>query len=136
MALNMPEARLPINRIRQQTDECLPCCIAMVLELPLQTVMSWFAGREYDKLSVVEQVLAEHGYDMEEFDEPGQAGDMRRIVCLANANGEGHVVVMDEDNFTVADPGSNATNLIEMQILGYSARKAGLTFVIRSRGDA
>jgi ABC-type bacteriocin/lantibiotic exporter with double-glycine peptidase domain len=126
---------MPITRIQQQTDECLPCCIAMVLNLSRETVVSWFEGREYDKMAVVEQVLAEKGYEVEKFDAPGKAGDLRRIVCLANQKGEGHVVVMDEDNLTIVDPGSKATNLFEMQVLGYSTRGAGGTFVIRAKNQ-
>jgi hypothetical protein len=126
---------MSIARIRQQSDECLPCCVAMVLNLPRETVMLWFEGREYDRMEVVEQVLAENGYEMEKFDSPGKAGDLRRIVCLGNQKGEGHVVVMDEDNLTIADPGSNATNLFELQALGYSTRGAGGTFVIRPRSS-
>jgi hypothetical protein len=89
---------MPVVRISQVTNtDCLPCCIAMVLDQTLEVVLSWFEGRESDDARVMVDVLSTRGYVVEVVDSPGVAGGMRRILGLVNKNGEGHAVVMDDD---------------------------------------
>jgi hypothetical protein len=101
---------MPVVRIPQLTDnDCLPCCIAMVLNETRDTVLSWFEGRNYQEIPTMFEVLASKGYRVEEFDTVGKAGAARRIVSLVkNGQDEGHAVVMDEEHFII-DPRSKAT---------------------------
>ena len=104
---------MPIVRIRQQTDsDCLPCCIAMVLDESRETVLSWFENRDYQDVRVAFAVLDAKGYAVEEFPEPGYAGGTRRILTLVkDGEAEGHAVVMDDDE-SIVDPKSTATRKV------------------------
>jgi hypothetical protein len=109
---------MAIARIRQQTDtDCLVCCIAMVLDQSRETVLSWLEGRDDGDVPTMVEVLAAKGYIVEEVDAIGKAGGVRRIVGMVNAKGEGHAVVVDEDNMSVVDPASVATT--QKTILDY-----------------
>jgi hypothetical protein len=103
---------MPVVRVPQQTgNDCLPCCVAMILDQSLEVVLSWFEKRDYREVPVMLEVLDTKGYNVEEFDTVGEAGAVRRTVCLVDKAGkleEGHAVVMDEDH-SVIDPRSTPT---------------------------
>jgi len=121
---------MPIVRIRQQTDsDCLPCCIAMVLDETRETVLSWFEGREHNDVRVMCEVLNAKGYNVEEYESPGEAGGVRRIVALGNGKGEGHAVAMDEDE-SIVDPRSNATRKTYMLDHTHTGYRPERVFVI------
>jgi len=127
---------MPIIRIPQQTDnDCLPCCIAMVLGQSREEVLSWFESREHNDIRIVIEVLDMKGFMVEEFDTPGEAGAVRRIVALVKGNdenAEGHAVVMDEDHYVV-DPRSTAMDkktLLDYTFSGYAPQR---TFVISKK---
>jgi hypothetical protein len=126
---------MPIVRIPQVTEtDCLPCCIAMVLDQTRETVLSWFEGREYEDPSVMRDVLSMHGYTVDEVALPGHAGGVRRILGLVNRNGEGHAVAMDEDE-SIVDPRSKATTkrfLLDYSATGYAV---GRVFIITKKEE-
>jgi hypothetical protein len=100
----------------------------MVLEQSRDGVLSWFEGRKYDDIRVMVEVLDTKGYNVEEFDTPGEAGAVRRIVALVKENGEnaeGHAVVMDDDHYVV-DPRSKSTTkktLLDYVHSGYTPER-------------
>jgi len=111
---------MSIVRIPQQTEnDCLPCCIAMVLDQTREVILSWFGGREHNDVRNMVEVLDAKGYNVEEFDTPGEAGGLRRIVALIDRNGEGHAVVMDDDE-SIVDPRSKATTKKTLLDYAYS----------------
>ena len=122
---------MAILRIPQRNEtDCLPCCIAMVLDQTLETVLSWFDSREYDDVRVMSEVLLDHGYVVEEVGSPGAASGVRRIVGLiSDGYPDGHAVVMDDDE-SIVDPKSKATTkktLLDYCATGY---RVGRVFVI------
>ena len=120
---------MSIVRISQQTeDDCLPCCIAMVLDETRGTVLSWFEGRPYNEISGMIEVLTSKGYIVEEFETIGEAGALRRIValvCPSQPEADGHAVVVDEDHYVV-DPRSKTTakkTLLDYALTGYTPQR-------------
>jgi len=124
---------MPLIHIPQETNtDCLPCCIAMVLDQTREVVLSWFVGRESDDTGVMVDVLSTKGYIVEEVDSPGEAGGLRRILGLVNKNSEGHAVVMDDDE-SIVDPRSKATTkkyLLDYSGTGYVVDRV---FIIRKK---
>jgi hypothetical protein len=94
---------MPVTYIMQQTeDDCLPCCIAMVLDESREKVLSWFEGRNYGSIQDMREVLSIRGYEVKDVRQVGCAGGVRRIVALTHkADNKGHAVVMDDDESIV-----------------------------------
>lgn len=124
---------MPVVPIRQLTDDdCLPCCIAMVLDRTREEVLSWFEDEEFRSTDVMIDVLAARGFQVDEFKSPEQARGTRRIVALMKGGKEGHAVVMDEDG-SIADPSSDEAT--KKQLLDYAklGLHVGRVFVIRKK---
>jgi hypothetical protein len=101
----------------------------MVLDQTREIVLSWFEGRDSDNIGTMVEVLATKGYIVEEVEFPGEAGGLRRILGLFDKNGEGHAVVMDDDE-SIVDPRSTATTkkyLLDYAGTGYVV---GRVFII------
>lgn len=125
---------MPIVRISQRTkNDCLPCCIAMVLDRPLEVVMSWFESREHNDIRIAAEVLDTKGYSLDEVENVGSVGGMRRIVSFVKpGEPEGHAVVMDDDE-SIVDPQSTATTKKYMPDYWGSTYRVDRVFVIRTK---
>jgi len=124
---------MPVVRIQQNTDDdCLPCCIAMVLDRTLEDVLSWFEDQEFRSSDVMVDVLTAKGFHVDEFKSPEQAGGMRRIVALMKGGKEGHAVVMDEDE-RVLDPSSDAATKKHLLDFANMGLQVGRVFIIKRK---
>jgi hypothetical protein len=94
-------------------------------------LMSWFEGRKYDEARDMFAVLSAHGYTVEEFKETGEVHGVRRIVGMINGIDEdGHSVAMDDDE-SIVDPKSKATDKKYLHTYANSGYHVHRVFVIR-----
>jgi hypothetical protein len=98
----------------------------MVLDQTREVVLSWFEGRNFDHIDVMIEVLTAKGFVVDIVDLPGKRGGVRRILALVPKDGgEGHAVVMDDDE-SIVDPRSRATTkktLLDYAGTGFSVER-------------